>query len=55
VLSAKQFLVQKSITEMEHPTCSPDLAPYVSWLYPKIKFALTGRRFHDIEDINKKM
>jgi hypothetical protein len=27
VLSVKQFLVQKSITEVEHLLCSPDLAP----------------------------
>jgi hypothetical protein len=39
-LSAKQFLAQKSITEMEHPLCSPDLAPYDFWLFPEIKFAL---------------
>jgi hypothetical protein len=26
-LSVKQFLAQKSITEMEHPPYSPDLAP----------------------------
>jgi hypothetical protein len=26
-LSVKQRLVQKQITEMEHPTYSPDLAP----------------------------
>jgi hypothetical protein len=26
-LSVKQFLAQKSITEMEHPPHSPDLAP----------------------------
>jgi hypothetical protein len=27
----------KSITEMEHPSCSPDLAPDDFWLFPKIK------------------
>jgi hypothetical protein len=27
VLSVKQFLAQKSITEMEHPHFSPNLAP----------------------------
>jgi hypothetical protein len=26
-LSVKQFLAQKSITEIEHPSCSPYLAP----------------------------
>jgi histone-lysine N-methyltransferase SETMAR len=50
-LSFKQFLAQKSITEMEHPPCSPDLALNDFWLFPEIKSALKGRRFQDIEDI----
>jgi hypothetical protein len=50
-LSVKQFLAKKSITEMEHPPCSLDLAPNDFWLFPKIKCALKGRRFQDIEDI----
>jgi hypothetical protein len=32
----KQFLAQKSITEMEHPSYSPDLALNDFWLFPKI-------------------
>jgi histone-lysine N-methyltransferase SETMAR len=40
VLSVKQFLAQKSITEIEHPPCSPDLALNDFWLFPKIKSAL---------------
>jgi hypothetical protein len=36
VLSVKQFLAQKSITEMEHPSCSSYLAPDDFWLFPKI-------------------
>jgi hypothetical protein len=36
VLSVKQFLAQKLITEVEHPPCSPDLAPYDFWLFFKI-------------------
>jgi len=51
VFPVKQFLVQKSITEMEHPPSSPDLAPNDFWLFPKIKSALKGRRFQDIENI----
>jgi len=45
------FLAQKSISEMEHPSYYPNLAPNDSWLFSKIKFALKGRRFQDIEDI----
>jgi hypothetical protein len=49
----KQFPAQKSITEMEHLPCLPDLAPNDVWLFPKIKSALKGLRFQDIEDIKK--
>jgi transposase len=35
------------------PPYSPDLAPNDVWLFPKIKSALKGRRFQDIEDIKK--
>jgi len=34
-LSFKQFVVQKSITEMEHPPYSPDLAPNDFQLFSK--------------------
>jgi histone-lysine N-methyltransferase SETMAR len=52
-LSVKQFLAQKSITEMKHPPYSPDLSPNNLWLFPKIKSALKGRGFQDTEDIQK--
>jgi histone-lysine N-methyltransferase SETMAR len=42
VLFLKQRLAQKSITEMEHPPCSPDLASNNLWLSPKLKSALKG-------------
>jgi hypothetical protein len=48
-----QFLAQKSFTEMEYPTYSADSTPNDFLLFPKIKSALKGRRFHDIEDIKK--
>jgi hypothetical protein len=50
----KQFLAQKLITEMEHPSYSPDLAPNDFWLFINMKSALMGRRFQDSED-NQKM
>jgi hypothetical protein len=40
--AVKQFLAQKSITEMEHPPYSPDLTHGDFWLFPKIKPALKG-------------
>jgi hypothetical protein len=36
-LSVKRFSPQKSITEMEHPPCSPHSALNDFWLFPKIK------------------
>jgi hypothetical protein len=40
--------------EMEHPSYSPSLAPNDLWLFPKLKSALKGRNFQEIEDIQKK-
>jgi hypothetical protein len=54
-LSVEQFLVQKSITEMERSPFSPDLAPNDFWLFPKVKSALEGLRLQDIEGIRKTM
>jgi hypothetical protein len=42
-LSVKMFQAEKSITEMEHPLCSPDLAPNGFWLFPKIKSSLKDK------------
>jgi hypothetical protein len=52
-LSVKQFLAQKSITEMEHPPSSPDTASNILWLFPKINSALMERRFQGTEGIQK--
>jgi hypothetical protein len=50
-LSVEHFLAKKSIIEMEHPSCSPNLAPNDFWLFPKVKHVLKEHRFQDIEDI----
>jgi hypothetical protein len=52
-LTLKQFLVQKSITETEHPPYYPDLVLNDLLLFPKTKFALKGLRFQDIKHIQK--
>jgi hypothetical protein len=49
----EQFLAQKSIIEMEHPSCSPNLAPSYLCLFAEIKSAIKGRIFEDIEDVQK--
>jgi hypothetical protein len=48
------FLAQKSITEMEYPSYSPDLALNDFWLFPNINYAFKGRIFQNIEHIKKK-
>jgi transposase len=52
-LSVTQFLGQKSITKIEPPPHSPDLAAIDFWLFPKTKSALKWRHFQDTEDIQK--
>jgi hypothetical protein len=34
---------------MDHPPYSPDLGPYKFWLFSKLKIALKGLRFADIQ------
>jgi hypothetical protein len=53
VLCVKLLLAQKSITETEQPFFPSDLAPNDFRLFPETKSALKGRRFQDIEDIQK--
>ena len=36
------------------PPYSPDLAPWDSWLFPKLKTPLKGRQFQNFDDIKKK-
>jgi histone-lysine N-methyltransferase SETMAR len=50
-LRVRKFLAKKSITKMDHPPYSPDLAPCDFWFFSKIKNALGGQRFADIPDI----
>ena len=50
-LRVRKFLAKNSITKMDHPPYSPDLAPCDFWLFPKLKNALKGQRFADFSDI----
>jgi histone-lysine N-methyltransferase SETMAR len=50
-LLVSQCLAGKGISAMEHPPCSPDLAPTDFWLFAKLKRVLKGKRFSDVEDI----
>jgi len=52
-LRVREFLAKNSITKMDHPPYSPDLAPCDFWLFPKLKNALKGQRFADLSDIQR--
>ena len=49
VLRVREFLAKNSITKMYHPPYSLDLAPGDFWLFPKLKNALKGQIFSDIQ------
>jgi len=53
-LSVKMFLTKHKITVLEHPPCSPDLAPCDFFLFPKIKSALKGTRFESVDAVKAK-
>jgi len=46
-LIVREFLVRNSITMLEHPPYSPDLAPCDFFLFPKCKLVLWGRHLRD--------
>jgi len=52
-LRFRAFLAKNSITKMDHPPYSPDLAPYDFWLFSKLINALKGQRFADLSDIQR--
>jgi transposase len=55
VLSVKQFLAQKFITDVQLPPYSPDLASNDLSDTPKIKSILKGQKFQDVEDTVKNL
>lgn len=50
-LSIREFLAEKKIPVVPHPPYSPDLAPCDFFLFPRLKSALKGQRFQDVEEI----
>lgn len=52
-LSVREFLAEKSITLLEHPPYSPDLAPCDFFLFPKLKSVLKGTHHDDVETVKK--
>ena len=53
VLRVCKFLAKNSITKMDHPPYSSDLAPCDFWLFPKLKNVLKGKGFADLSDIQR--
>jgi len=49
----QQFLTQKPVAILNHPTYSPDFSPPNYLLLPKVKLQLKGARFDTIEEIHK--
>ncbi|KAL4113507.1 hypothetical protein QTP88_017119 [Uroleucon formosanum] len=49
----QQFLAKHGIPVVSQPPYSPDLAPYDFFLFPKIKMALKGKRFQDVDEIKQ--
>ena len=41
------------ITQVTQPPCSPDLAPWDFWLFPKLKSPLKGKRFQTVDEIQE--
>jgi hypothetical protein len=52
-LVAKTFLAKHGVVEIIHPYHSPDVTASDFFLFPKVKTALKGKRFIDVEDIKK--
>ena len=49
----KQFLPQRKVTVLDYPPFSPDLAPALNILYPKVKSHLKRHLFDSISDVQK--
>ena len=47
----QQSLANHKIVQLCQPPYSPDIAPCDFWMFPKLKMALKGKRFDDIETI----
>ncbi|EGI66262.1 FLJ37770-like protein [Acromyrmex echinatior] len=51
---ARKNLSKYSISVLDHPPYSPDLAPCDFYLFPKVKSALKGTRFESVEAVKEK-
>ncbi|GBN05375.1 hypothetical protein AVEN_142317-1, partial [Araneus ventricosus] len=49
--NVKKYLDKHSVTTLEHPPYSPDLAPADFYLFPRLKMKLKGHRFVDSDEV----
>lgn len=54
-IMVQQYLTQHGVTVLQHPPYSPDLAPADYFLFPRLKQALKGSRFADIDEIQQRV
>ena len=47
----QQFLAKDKVVQLRQPPYNPDIAPCDFWMFQKLKMALKGKRFEDIETI----
>lgn len=52
-LIVRQFLAKNSITILDHPPYSPDLAPCDFFLFPKCKNVMRGQHWEDVDTIKQ--
>jgi hypothetical protein len=52
-LLVREFLANHNMLWLLHLPYSPDLAPADSFLFPKMKMQLKGRRFHTVAEIQR--
>ncbi|GBO13735.1 hypothetical protein AVEN_14207-1 [Araneus ventricosus] len=50
-LLVKKYLARHSVTTLEHPLYSPDLAPADFYLFPRLKMKLKGHCFVDSDEV----
>ena len=50
-IRVRQFLAQKIVAVLDHPPYSPDLAAGDFFLFPRLKAAIKGARFADVNAI----
>ena len=50
-IRVKQFLAEKQVAVLEHPTYSPDLAPFDFWRSPKMKKVVKETHCESLGDI----